>query len=398
MRKRATAPPSQTRVVLQVLLIVVGVAFGLWALHRLASVVLVLILAALFAYVIAPLVQLAERPIRIAGRPRRLSRGAAIALVYVLMAGSVSAGAALLLPSATEQVDDMISRAPAYTQSILTWEHGWSRSYERLRIPIELRQSIDQSVLAAGEAAVQSARGSLLALVGALSNLPWLVLIPILAFFLLKDAASFRRTIVTALPHRIRLRGHRLFEELNATLAAYIRAQLLACVLVGSLCGLGFAVLGIPYPVLLGVLAGVLEFIPLVGPLLLAMVASIVGALQAPMLVLWAVGFLGVLRVVEDYVIYPRLIRRGIQLHPLAVIVAVLAGAELDGVAGMFLAVPAVAIASVVYRHWAPEICSIRTNSRRTARRNWRRSRFQRTASISAMACRRVARTGATST
>jgi predicted PurR-regulated permease PerM len=350
---RATAPPSQTRVVLQVLLIIVGLAVGLWALHRLAAVVLVLILAALFAYVIAPLVQLAERPIRIAGRPRCcLSRVAAVALVYVLMAGIVSGGVALLLPSATQQVNDMISRAPAYAESIMTWEHGWSRYYERLRIPLELRHSIDQFVLAADNAIIEYARGLLMALVGALSYVPWLVLIPILAFFLLKDAASFRRTIVTALPYAIRLRGHRLFEELNATLAAYIRAQLLACVLVGSLCGLGFAVIGIPYPVLLGVLAGVLEFIPLVGPLLLAIVASIVGALHAPVLVLWAVGFLGVLRLVEDYVIYPRLIRRGIQLHPVAVIVAVLAGAELDGVAGVFLAVPAVAIASVVCRHW----------------------------------------------
>jgi predicted PurR-regulated permease PerM len=350
--ERATAPSSQTRVALQVLLIIVGVAIGLWALHRLASVVVALILAALFAYMIAPLVQLAERPVRIAGRRRRVPRGAAIALVYVLMAGGASAGAALLLPSATQQVDDMIARAPTYAQSIVNWEHGWSRYYARLRIPTELRGSIDQSVLAAGDAAVESIRATLLGLVGALSNLPWLVLIPILAFFLLKDAASFRRTIVIALPHRIRLRGHRLFEELNATLAAYVRAQLLACVLVGSVCGLGFAVLGIPYPVLLGVLAAVLEFIPFLGPLLLAIVASIVGALHAPMLVLWALAFLGVLRLVEDYVVYPRLVRRSIHLHPLAVIVAVLTGAELDGIAGMFLAVPTVAIASVLYRHW----------------------------------------------
>jgi predicted PurR-regulated permease PerM len=104
--------------------------------------------------------------------------------------------------------------------------------------------------------------------------------------------------------------------------------------------------------VLLGVLAGVLEFIPLVGPLMLAAVAVTVGALHAPILALWAVGFLGGLRLVEDYVIYLRLIRRGIHLHPLAVIVAILIGAELDGVAGMFLAVPTAAIASVVYRHW----------------------------------------------
>jgi predicted PurR-regulated permease PerM len=348
----AHAGASQTRVVLQILLIVAGTALGLWALHKLSSIVLVLILAAVFAYVIEPLVELARRPIRLPGRRRRLSRGAAIALVYVLMAGSVSGAAALLLPSATEQVNEVIARAPAYAQSILTWEHGWSRYYERLRIPLELRQSIDQSVLAASEGAAESLRGSVLALMGALSYVPWLLLIPILAFFLLKDAASLRRTIVTALPHHGQLRGHRLFEELNATLAAYIRAQLLACLLVGSLCGVGFAVIGIPYPVLLGVLAGVLEFIPLVGPLVLATVAAIVGALHAPMLALWAVGFLGVLRLVEDYVIYPRLIRRGIHLHPLAVILAVLAGAELDGVAGMFLSVPTVALATVVYRHW----------------------------------------------
>jgi predicted PurR-regulated permease PerM len=350
--KEPVAAPSQTRVVLQVVLIIGGVALGFWVLQRLAAVVLVLIVAALFAYVIAPLVQLAERPIRILGRPRRLSRAAAIALVYVLMAGSISGGAVLLLPSATEQVNDMIVRAPAYAQSILAWEHGWSRYYDRVRIPRELRQGIDQSALAAGEAALESIRGSLLALVGALSYLPWLLLIPILAFFLLKDAATLRRTVVKALPHHGRLRGHRLFEELNATLAAYIRAQLLACVVVGSLCGVGFAVLGIPYPVLLGVLAGVLEFIPLVGPLVLATVAAGVAALHAPILALWALGFLGVLRLIEDYVIYPRLMRRGIHLHPLAVILGVLGGAELDGVAGMFLAVPTVAIASVVYRHW----------------------------------------------
>ncbi len=257
-----------------------------------------------------------------------------------------------MLPSATEQINDIVARAPAYAESIVTWEHGWSRYYERLRIPDEMRQSLDQSALAAGEGAVQSIQGSLLAVVGSLAHLPWLLLIPILAFFLLKDAATLRRTLIVALPRHSQLRGHRLFEELNATLAAYTRAQLLACVLVGVLCGVGFAILGIPYPVVLGVLAGVLEFIPLVGPLMLAAVAATIGALHAPMLALWAVLFLSVLRLVEDYVIYPRLIRRGIHLHPLAVILAVLAGAELGGIAGMFLAVPAAAIASVVYRHW----------------------------------------------
>ena len=132
--ENAPAAPSQTRAVLQVILIVAGAAVSVWALHRLAAVALVLILAALFAYVIAPLVQLAERPIRIAGRPRRVSRAAAIAAVYVLLAGSVSAGAALLWPSATAQVDEITARAPAYAQSILAWEHGWSRYLSLIHI------------------------------------------------------------------------------------------------------------------------------------------------------------------------------------------------------------------------------------------------------------------------
>jgi predicted PurR-regulated permease PerM len=281
-----------------------------------------------------------------------LPRGAAIAVVYLLLAGGAGGVGAILWPSAAQQLDDAIVSVPKYTESFRAWEHGWARYYERLRIPLELRHSIDESVLGAGEAAVAYARGSLLALIGVLSDVPWLILVPVLAFFLLKDAAAIRRTILVSLPHRIQLRGHRLFEELNATLAAYVRAQLIACVVVGCLCGVGFALLRSPYPILLGVLAAVLEFIPLIGPLVVAIVAVVIAALHDPMLAIWTAVFLAVLRVVEDYVIYPRLIGRHIHLHPLAIILAVLAGAELGGIAGIFIAVPVVALVTVVGRHW----------------------------------------------
>jgi predicted PurR-regulated permease PerM len=345
-------PSSQIRVVLKIILIIAAIVGGAWLLRRLEPLVFVLVLAGLFAYVIAPLVRVVERPLRVSGRSYHLSRGAAILLVYVAMAGGVAAGAALLLPVATRQVDDMVARAPAYTNAILAWQQGWSKYYTRMHIPPALRQSIDASAAAAGASVMDSVRGSGTALIGALSSVPTLILIPILAFFLLKDATSFRRTIVLTLPYRVRLRGHRLFEDLNAALAAYMRAQLLSCLLVGAVCGIGFALLGVPYPLVLGILAGALEFIPLVGPLVVAIVASIVGALHAPMLAFRVISFLALVRVIEDYVVYPRLIRRGIHLHPLAVIVAVLAGAELGGVAGMFLAVPATAIGTVAFQHW----------------------------------------------
>lgn len=347
-----TAPVSQSRAILRDLLIVASVGAAIWVAHRLGRIVLVLVLSMFFAYVIAPLVELAQHPFAINGRARRLPRGLAIAAIYLLLAGGLTAGGALLWPSAAAQIDEAIASVPGYTESFRAWEHGWTRYYERLRIPLELRHSIDQSVLGAGDAAVAYARGSLLALIGVLSDLPWLVLVPVLAFFMLKDAAAIRRIVLTALPHRVQLRGHRLFEELNATLTAYVRAQLIACVVVGSLSGVGFALLGNPYAVLLGVLAGVLEFIPLLGPLVVAVIAVVIAALHAPVLAVWTAVFLTVLRVVQDYVIYPRLIGRDIHLHPLVVILAVLAGVELDGIAGIFIAVPVVALVTVVGRHW----------------------------------------------
>jgi predicted PurR-regulated permease PerM len=348
----AAASPWQNRAILRDLLIVAAIAAGLWVTHRLARIVLVVILAMFLAYLIAPLVKLAQSPMTLRGRLRRLPRGAAVTVVYVVLAGIVGMGAMILWPIAATQLDRAIVSAPAYTDAFRTWEHGWSRYYEHLRIPLELRHSIDQSVLGAGDAAIVYARGSLLAAIGVLSDMPWMMLVPILAFLLLKDAAIIRRTVLTALPHRIQLRSHRLFEELNATLAAYVRAQLIACVVVGTLCGIGFSLLGSPYAVLLGVLAAVLEFIPLVGPLVLAVVAVVLAALHASGLALPTALFLAALRVAQDYVIYPRLIGRDIHLHPLVVILAVLAGAELDGIAGIFIAVPMVALGTVIGRHW----------------------------------------------
>ena len=246
---------------------------------------------------------------------------------------------------------DAVAQAPAHAESLRVWEQRWARTYDRTRMPIEVRRRIDRSAVGTGDAAVEYARGSAIRLAGSLSYLPWLLLIPILAFFLLKDALVFRRMILTMLPHRFRLRGRLLFDELNTTLATYVRGQLLACLFVGTICGVGFAVLRVPYPALLGMLAGVLEFVPLVGPFLCAVAVTIVAALNAPVTAVWVIGFLSALRMIQDYAIYPRLVGRGLHLHPLAVIVAVLAGLELYGVAGMFLAVPVVAIGSLVYLH-----------------------------------------------
>ncbi|HEX8853476.1 MAG TPA: AI-2E family transporter, partial [Pyrinomonadaceae bacterium] len=171
--------------------------------------------------------------------------------------------------------------------------------------------------------------------------------------FLLKDAESFRRSALHLLPQgRLRWRGDEFFQDVNSTLAAYIRAQLIACLLIGTVCTIGFYIIGVRYALVLGLIAGMLEFIPLVGPLVVALIAIAVASYYSVNQAIAVFIFLGVLRIIHDYVTYPRIIGSGIHLHPLAVILAILSGHELAGITGIFLAIPAIAVLTVTYRHW----------------------------------------------
>src|SRR6185295_13857600 len=150
-----------------------------------------------------------------------------------------------------------------------------------------------------------------------LTYLPWLALIRLLGSFFLKEVDTFRASAFRILPRgRWRWRGDEFFQDINSTLASYIRAQLMACLFVGLVCTIAFTVLGVPNPLALGVMAGVFEFVPLVGPLLIAVVAAAAAVLHGgPFLAFVVLLFLLVLRIVEDYIVYPRLIGQGIHLH-----------------------------------------------------------------------------------
>src|SRR6185369_6464035 len=101
-----TSPALQSRAILRDLLIVAAVGAAIWVAHRLGRIVLVLVLAMFFAYVIAPLVDLLQHPVSVGGRSRRLSRGLAIALVYAMLAAGLTLGSVILWPSAAAQIDE----------------------------------------------------------------------------------------------------------------------------------------------------------------------------------------------------------------------------------------------------------------------------------------------------
>lgn len=349
----AEASWPQTRAILRIIFIVLAVAAVIWMVYALEEVLLLVVLAVFFAYLISPLVEFVRRPIKLRNRETIVPRTLAIVIVYVMIFGGLVIATYTLLPKLGAQISEFAEQAPTYLLTARGRAEKVRQLYQQYQLPRAAREAVGNAAtrtVESAEAYVRDAAGSV---VGWLTYLPWLVLIPILAFFLLKDADDFRRSTVEMLPRgRLRWRGDEFFQDVNSTLAAYIRAQLTACLLIGVVCSIGFYLLGVPYSLLFGVIAGLLEFIPLAGPLAVAIIVAVISSFYSVSTALGVLVFLAILRVIHDYAIYPRIIGQGIHLHPLAVVLAILCGEELAGLAGIFLAIPAVAVISVTYRHW----------------------------------------------
>jgi predicted PurR-regulated permease PerM len=294
-----------------------------------------------------------RRPVSARGRRFVLPLPLAIGVIYVGISGALAASVVLLLPVLNREIAGLARETPAYIAGAEDQWRIWQAGYQIRVLPGDVREVVDRAMHQAAIAGETYVTGDLLPRIGGwLTSLPWLILVPILAFFLLKDARHLRDLALRILPRgRLRSRGGEFIGELNDTLAAYIRAQVTACLLIGVVCTVGFLVIGVPYAVVLGIAAGLLEFVPLAGPLTVGILAASLAAFHSLGQVLSVVVFLVVIRAVQDYVVYPKIVGRGVHLHPLAVILAILCGAELGGLPGIFLAIPAVAVLTVSFRH-----------------------------------------------
>ncbi len=346
---------AQVRSVLRILATVLGVLAGLWLIYALAGVLALLVLSVFFAYLLAPAVALVERIPPLRRRP--WSRPAAILVVYLALFGGVTLGVYALAPRVSAQVSELGQRTPGYLEAARQRAQTLTLIYRGYSLPPGVRAAIESAASRAVAGMGEAARQGIVTVLGWLKYVPYLILIPILGFFLLKDADDLERFAVRLLPPgRIRWRGRDLLDEINRTLAVYVRVQVIAGVIVGFVCSMGFAVLAVPYGLVLGIVAGCLEFVPLVGPVIVAVVAASLASTHSGTLALLTLLFLFILRLVQDYVIYPRLVASGMKLHPAVIIITLLCGSHLAGVAGLFLAIPVAAVLMVLYRYLLREL------------------------------------------
>jgi predicted PurR-regulated permease PerM len=309
----------------------------------------VLVLLSVFlAHMLAPAVAGIRRRVRIGPRQRPISRPVAIVLLYL----AVFVPGGLLWRGAQDDAVHWVRvTAPRSVERMFTGSNF--QPFERLllRAPISAlaRRGLVERLEKFVNYVEQEVRATLNELIAAARYAEWLAVTPVMAFLLLSAAPGFQRSTLRALPHgHLQWRAEEYLRDVNSALAGYVRAQVAAAIIVGFACVAGFALIGVASAVSLGVTAGVLELVPAIGPL----TAFIVAGSQAGDRALAVIAFLGGLRIIQDYVIYPRLVRRGMHMSTLAVILTIWLGAVLAGAAGVILAIPVAGFLSVSWRHW----------------------------------------------
>jgi predicted PurR-regulated permease PerM len=304
----------------------------------------VFMIALLFAYLLTPVVQLVER-----FTPKKISPRVALVLVYLALIGLIAALTVTVGSRIGDEANNLATRLPdllknrAWINQIPLPE--WMEPV-RARIVQLLQTELDnggQDILPY----VRSVGGQLIS--GA-KYLVYVVLVPILAFFFLKDGRLMREQFVAGLAEgKQRLVLEEILEDINRLLGEYIRALVLLSVSSFICYSIFLGVTGASYGVLLAGVAAMGEFLPVVGPAAAGAITLVVTGLAGYDHLLAFAIFFVVFRMFQDYVVSPYLMGRGVELNPVLVLFGVLAGEQIAGVTGMFFSVPVIATLRVLF-------------------------------------------------
>jgi len=337
---------AQSKRLLLVGLAVAAVLF-VWAVR---DILAIFVLAVLFSYLLLPTVERLERL-------TRLPRGLVVGFVYLVLLTIVVGPLAMAMPRILRQVQatDLDLQAMSQGAYELAAQRGVLRFGE-----IEVRLSDVYSQVQGSLQALVSyltARTAGL-VVGVISGLGLTVLILVIAFYLLKETPRFSQWVLSVTPPVYQQDMQRMLGEVHGVFGTFLRGQLLLMLSVFLMTAIVLSVVGLRHALPLALIAAFLEIIPIIGPIVAAVPAVVIAVFQEPtplglsgvaypMLI---VGVYVLIQQTENHLLVPNIIGRSVDLHPAAVIFAVLAGATIGGLLGVFLAAPVAASLRIVGR------------------------------------------------
>lgn len=328
-------------------LIFAACALGL--LYLLAPVLTPFLFAALLAYLGDPLIDRLEA--------RKIPRSWAVALVFGVILLGLLLLLLFLIPMLTHQFKGLIQRLPTHIDWFQTHVLPWLRDHLGVEPESLSLRNLQTKLIAFAQdmgdmagSLLESFRASSTALFAWLANL---ILVPVVTFYLLRDWDLLVARVRDLLPRRIEPVVSKLAQESDEVIGAFLRGQVIVMAALGVLYSTGLAVIGLEFSLLIGMLAGLVSFVPYLGLITGILVASIAAILQfhslvslIPVFIVFSIG-----QLISDFLLTPKLVGDRIGLHPVAVLFAVLAGGHLFGFFGILLALPVAAVIAVLLRH-----------------------------------------------
>ncbi len=329
-------------------LLLLGGLLGLLFLVRVRVILFPFFLAVVIAYLLHPLVDWLER--------RRIRRVLAIMLIYLTLFGLLAVIMIFLVPLLVTQLMRLAESLPDYKAQIQAFIQSLQVNYSDIAIPESIRVIIDERLVLLEGQLLYLIRVSIENIFGLFSNLVNFIIAPVFAFYFLKDIDRIRRGFLSLIPASHKKDALALLGDIDRVIGGFIRGQLTVCVITGVLTGVGMRILGMRFPVLLGMIAGLTEIVPYFGPFLGAVPALMLALLRSPALALYVAATFALIQQVESTVIAPRIVSGHVGLHPLVVVFALLVGQELYGILGLLLAVPIAASLRVLLVHLARQL------------------------------------------
>lgn len=309
-----------------------------WLAYKLSSVITIILIAILFAYILDPVASFFES--------KGLSRNQATGIIFLLIGVIVTAVALFLIPLLINELAN-IQEGFGTGQSARFFEQ--IEKFIQHNIP--LISAEDLNLQGKLEKALSDMSNSFFMILSSVVSLiTTLVIIPFAVFFLVKDGPQMTKDLVSIIPNRFFEMSLNILHKTDQQLGGYLRGQFFDALIIGLLSILALMILDVKYFILIGLFAGLANMIPYVGPLVGGAVAVLVVFMHggSGMDVLWIVVAFAIIQLIDNVIVQPLVVAKSVDLHPLMVIFVVIIGGQFFGILGMLLAVPAAGILKVV--------------------------------------------------
>ncbi|OLO38786.1 AI-2E family transporter [Alkalihalophilus pseudofirmus] len=315
----------------------------LWlpVLQVLSRVAIPLLIAAIITYLLHPVIENAHAY----GLPRPV----AVLIIYLLFFGGLASLITAAFPYVIQQLREFIDNLPQIIQQIQQWSNLFERQISSL--PEGMQNQLADWITSL-EGRAESIGEQILDTIGSiLSSFIYFIVIPFLVFYLLKDYQLIEKVAWYVTPKKWRNEGVAFIRDVDQSLGNYIRGQILVSMCVGLIAMLGLWLIGVPYPIILGLFIGMTDIIPYFGAFLGAFPAVIVAALHSWQMLIFTVLLIFILQQIEGNILSPVIVGKSVHLHPILIMIALLIGVETAGVLGLVLAVPILSVVKVVLLH-----------------------------------------------